>query len=310
MVTYGWEEDPPDGLITRARTKLGQLRIWHFQKDGITQVNGLDFAGPLSHPGIYILYQDEEKSAYIGETSDLRKRLGARYRGGPRELRNWSHVIVLNDGRSYAQSIFTNATLRTFLEKSVIQHISEGGLYHVVNKVKEKPQLSVAIKVIAENLDRELLYILEKMRFVKPGVEPATLEEQILHPQLRKMLEKNGYHIKRIVRDRWIVDGKTFFERSGTAPRASERGWHITLRIKPRETIWKEEGALLISRGLGYLIPAKQLKDWLRDELWPIKPGKEAIDIYADLRTEHLLYKVGFPKLNLAKFRLLSLEKV
>jgi len=309
MATYGWEEDPPDGVIIRARTKLGQLRVWHFPKDGIGQVNGLDFAGPLSHPGIYFLYSSKKKLGYVGETSDLKKRLRTHYKAGPVKLRIWDHVVVFNDGRSFSQSIFTNATLRAFLEKSMIKHILEGGEFSVVNAVKEKPQISVSIKVISENLNLELLYVLEKMRIVKPRTEPVTLEERILHPRLKEILERKGYNIERVARDQWIVNGEVFFERAGTTPRTSERGWHITLRVKPRDALWREKGSLLVSRGRGYLIPGKELKKWLGDELWPIKPGKEAIDVYVDLRTETLLYKVDFPELSLGHFGLLRTEE-
>lgn len=304
MDAYGWEEDPPDGLIIRLRTKLGQLRIWRFGKDGIRQVNGLDFAGPMQHPGIYMLYEDGEQEVYVGESSDLKKRLRNHYRGGPRGFKKWDQVVVVNDGRSYAQSILTDVTLREFLEKSLIRHLDEGGLYHPINKVTEKPRLSVAVKVIAENLDQELLFVLEKMGFVVPCAEPPVRAERILHPRLKKILENANYHVDKVVRDRWIINGESFFERSGTAPRRGERGWHITLRIKPRQALSTGKGALLISRGRGYLIPADKIKDWLGKELWPIKPGKEAIDIYVDLRKENLLYKVDFPELSLTDFRL------
>jgi len=36
MYEYGWEEDPPDNDLIRARTKLGQLRLWHFTKEGFS----------------------------------------------------------------------------------------------------------------------------------------------------------------------------------------------------------------------------------------------------------------------------------
>ncbi|GAI11804.1 unnamed protein product, partial [marine sediment metagenome] len=72
--SLGWEEDPPDGDIIRARTKLGQLRIWYFPRSGVSQVNGKDFAGPIAHPGLYILVNTQDKISYIGESSDLRKR--------------------------------------------------------------------------------------------------------------------------------------------------------------------------------------------------------------------------------------------
>ena len=108
MNEYGWEEDPPDGELVRARTKLGQLRLWRFPREGVKQVNGLDFAGPLEHPGLYILYERNRKQAYVGETNNLKERLEAHYRKGPRELEDWTDAVVINDSRLRLFKILPN----------------------------------------------------------------------------------------------------------------------------------------------------------------------------------------------------------
>lgn len=46
MYEYGWEEDPPDNDLIRARTKLGQLRLWHFTKEGFSASTYLILSGP------------------------------------------------------------------------------------------------------------------------------------------------------------------------------------------------------------------------------------------------------------------------
>jgi hypothetical protein len=303
MDGYGWEEDPPDGLVTRARTKLGQLRVWQFGKEGITQINGLDFAGPMEHPGIYLLYDEEQHRAYVGETGNLSDRLKAHLRGGPGEFRTWDEVIVINDGRNYAQSVFTDGTLRGYLEKAVVRQLNEMGHYKPVNTVTEPPLLSVATKVIAENLEKELLFVLDKLDFVT-GVVPIVPDKEIPDEEVKTLLDAAGHPVAKVSRDQWLVNNEPYFLRPGTKPRRGERGWHITLRLKPRQTLASGKGALLIPRGRGYSIPAADLQNWLHDELGTIREGKEAIDIYADLRAEQLLYKVDFPPLDLTHYRL------
>jgi hypothetical protein len=301
---YGWEEDPSDGSIIRSRTKLGQFRVWRFPRDSLDQINGKDFAGGIEHPGLYILTKESEPKAYVGESSALRKRLQDHTKNGPKELPDWTDVTVLSDGRSIYQSMLTDANQRLFLEKSIIRHLSESGLLTPVNHQTEEPKLTAAIETIASRLDEELLFVLVKLGMALPSTKKKVPTAELSRDELTRLLTGKKKRVEKIARDQWRVKGESFYFRPGTKPRKTERGWHITLRVKPRETLFQEKGGLMIPRGRGYLIPAKALKDWLGPKLWPIEAGKEAIDIYADLDEEKLWNLAGFPTLDLSKYRL------
>jgi hypothetical protein len=258
----------------------------------------------MDHPGLYILLNGGGKDVYIGETGDLKKRLTDHYRKPPKELKDWHHVIVLNDGRNYAQSIFTDQALRLFLEKSLIKSIEASGILKPVNKVKQPPKMGMATKVVAEKTWEELALVLSRLGLAKNIAEEIGNEDEISIEEARTLLLKQGMTVDKVARDQLIVSGVQYFVRPGTAPRSSERGWHITLRIKPRGAMSTGKGALIISRGKGYLIEADKLKDWLGTKLWPIEKGKEAIELYADLHKEKLFSVKDYPELDLKPFRL------
>jgi predicted GIY-YIG superfamily endonuclease len=306
MERYGWEEDPLDAQnIIRARTKLGQLRVWKFPREVTTKINGLDFAGAMDHPGLYILLNGGGKSIYVGETGDLKTRLNTHNKTPPKELTDWHQVVVLNDGRNYAQSIFTDQTLRLFLEKKLIRLIETSGLFKPVNRVKEEPKMSMATKSVAEKTWEELALVLTKLGLAIDGPVEIINEDELSVDNIKAILSyMKDMKPDKIVRDQFIISGIPFFYRPGTAPRTSEKGWHITLRIKPRESLGEGKGGLIINRGKGYLIEAEKMKEWLGQKLWPIEKGKEAIDLYADLHNEKLFAVKDHPPLDLKPFRL------
>lgn len=306
MTDYGWEEDPPDDDgITRLRTKLGQLRVWKFARESLEQVNGKDLAGGIAHPGLYLLVDENEAKVYIGESSDIRKRLKDHDKGVKEQLSNWDTIYVLSDGRNHFQSIFTESTLREYMEKSTIKHVSDAGILKHINKQEEVPKMTVALETLAGRLNEELLFVLSKLGLARIAiVKKKVSTAEIGQAELKDLLARKGLIVDKIVRDKFLIGGMPYFSRPGTKPRKTEPGWHITLRAAPRKAIHEGKGALVISRGRGYLISAVEIQTWLKDNLWPMKAAKEAIDIYADLEAEKLYYHMDYPPLELEKFRL------
>jgi hypothetical protein len=304
MADLGWEEDPADDDgITRLRTKLGQLRVWKFAREALEQINGKDFAGQI-HPGLYVLVDENEAKVYIGESSDIRKRLKDHDKSKP-ELPDWKTAFVLSDGRSHFQSIFTETTLREFMEKQIIKHIFTAGIFKPINKQEEPPKMTTALETLAGRLNEELLFVLSKLELAKLAITKKkipTAEIPIAH--LKEMLAKRGLIVTKVARDRLTINGVPYFSRTLTKPRKTEPGWHTTLRTAPRKALHEGRGALVFSRGRGYLIPASDFSAWLKENLYPIKGDKEALDIYADLDNEKLYYQGDHPPLDLEKFRL------
>jgi hypothetical protein len=176
--------------------------------------------------------------------------------------------------------------------------------------MKEEPRMTAASQTIGERLQEELQFVLLKLGLAAPSKKITSPSGPITDEQLKTLLEAKGHQIEKTKRDQIILrGGLRLFVRPGTKPRKSEPGWHITLRTKPRDVLNQERGALIIARGYGYMVDAISLKKWLGDNLWPIKTGKEAIDIYADLDQEKLYYHTDYEPLDLKPCILTDLEK-
>lgn len=173
-----------------------------------------------------------------------------------------------------------------------------------MNHQTEEPRLTVGIETFANRLDEELIFVLIKLGMAHPTTKKKAQTAEISRADLTTLLSNKKMNVEKISRDQWKMNGEPYYFRLGTKPRRTEKGWHITLRVKPRETLSQEKGGLIIPRGLGYLIPAKALKDWLGTKLWPIATGKEAIDVYVDLDDEKLWHLTNFPTLDMEPYHL------
>jgi hypothetical protein len=292
MYEYGWEEDPPEKDLIRGRTKLGQLRLWLFSKGGVKQVNGLDFAGPLEHSGLYILRNSNLRQVYVGESSNLRGRLDAHYLKGPKELPEWTDAVVINDARSYAQSIF-RSDLRLYLEKRLIDHIASSEIWEVVNKVKGEPRLNVGTKALADKLDEELAFVLVKIGLAKITLKKVIEEEKIPLNEVESMLSAKEYKCK-LGEKEGEIDGKRAYIRPGSK---KARGWQITLRGEFIEHARVMKGYLVVNRGKGYLIPMVKLKKWLKNKL-----DTTTRDIYIRLDEEKVYSTKELKPLDISDF--------
>ena len=267
-------------------------------------MNGKDFAGELTHPGLYILTENGQTKAYVGESSDLKKRLRDHSQKGPKELPNWTDVTVIGDGRSYYQSIFTETTLRLFLEKAIVQHLKDGGILQPVNKQIDPPKMTVAAETVATLLDDELVFVLVNLGIASRNAKKAAPAMPIKDEDVKRGLTDKGWNVQKTGKYEWKINNESWFKTEGTKPRTNEKGWHITFGITRSETLSKGRGGLIFSRGRGYAIPAKALMDWLKDKLWSDKGAKEKTEVYADLNEEKLWHRKDHPTLDLKDYRL------
>ena len=268
------------------------------------QVNGKDFAGELTHPGLYILTENGQSKAYVGESSDLKQRLRIHSQKGPKELPNWTEVTVIGDGRSYYQSILTETTLRLFFEKATVQHLKDGGILQPVNKQIDPPKMTVAAETVATLLDDELVFVLVDLGIASRTAKKTAPAMPIKDGDLTKGLAGKGWNVQKTGRYEWKMNDEPWFKSEGTKPRTNEKGWHITFGITRSEDLSKGKGGLIISRGRGYAIPAKALVEWLKDKLWSEKGAKEKTEVYADLNNEILWHRNDYPTLDLKEYRL------
>lgn len=294
MTEFGWQEDPSDNGLIRARTVLGQLRVWKFPKEIISRINGTDFASPMEHRGLYILLSGNEMEAYVGETADLKGRLEQHQKQAPKELTSWEQVIVISDGRTYTQSIF-NSDIRSFLEKKAIRHITDGGNCFVVNKVKEEPHLDVSTKTQAEGLDEELRFVLSKLNLAHNEPEEKVPEEIVTSAEIEKILINRGETCKLGKREGTLGEEKVYV-RPGSK---KKQGWQITLRGELLEDTGLGRGYLLVNRGRCYLIPLLELNKWLADEI-----QSRTKDIFVNLPNKSAISTKEKEPLDIAKYQI------
>lgn len=290
MAEYGWEEDPVQNDIARARSKLGQLRIWRFPKQKVAEMTKQDFAGSLSYPSLYMLCTDDSKKVYVGQTDDITQRLKSHQDNPPKEIQDWAFAIVINDARSSAQSIFNDATLRLDLEKRVINIINNAA---VVNKAKGAPELTVAQQALSERLRQELNYVLVKLGFAKETTVKQINEKEIPVKEMERILIEKGYDCK-LGEYEGEINSEKVYIRDGSK---KDKGWQVTLRDEFRKAMKDGKGYLLINRGQGWLIPAKVLSNWLGDKL-----EQSTVDIFLNLHTKELVSAAPIKSLNVANY--------
>ncbi|MFZ0829641.1 MAG: GIY-YIG nuclease family protein, partial [Thermoplasmata archaeon] len=161
---YGWDLDPADSKgVVRGRTKLGQLTVWLIPVEPLQAVVEEELGKGLSHPGLYVLLDDETDRAYVGESSNLKARLGQHLDHPPKELGRFDRALILNDGRAAVHSRFNDSTLREALEQATIKLFVEGGTHALANQQKRMPELSVAQQTLFENLRDELGHVLYEL---------------------------------------------------------------------------------------------------------------------------------------------------
>jgi hypothetical protein len=291
---YGWDLDPADSKgVLRGRTKLGQLVVWLIPAEPLRAVAEEELGKGLSHPGLYVLLDDETDRAYVGESSNLRSRLGQHLDHAPKELGRFDRALILNDGRAAVHSRFNDSTLREALEQATIKLLLEGGTHVLVNQQKRMPELSVTQQTLFENLRAELGHVLYELELIenrpKPTIDSAVVRPQDAAGRFREttITDIKGYEGKH--------DGQPVYFRKGSE---KPQGLQVTIRVGEPfgKSVVRGEGFLCMNRGRCYLIPNLAVKDWLGAKL-----EQQTVDIFLDVQAE-VLKTAGIAPLSVGQF--------
>jgi len=291
---YGWDLDPADPKgVVRGRTKLGQLTVWIIPVEPLRSVVEEELGKGLAHPGLYVLLDDETDRSYIGESSNLKSRLGQHLDKPPKELGRFDRAVILNDGRAAVHSRFNDSTLREALEQATITMVTESGTHQPVNQQKRMPELSVAQQTLFENLREELGHVLYELELITGRPKPA-VDISIVRPQdaaLRfpsaAITEIKGYEGR---------SGKqTVYFRKGSE---KHQGLQVTIRVGEPfgKAVLAGEGLLCMNRGRCYLIPNSAVRQWLGQKL-----ANQTVDIFLQVEKE-VLWTSGLEPLPVAQF--------
>ncbi len=250
-VSYGYHEDPQNGNdIIRARTTLGQLRSWDIPRT-LQALNTLhrEF-GKIDFPGLYMLFQKNEKEVYVGEAKSLYNRLKTHIATPEEKIKDWNHALVINDGRPATQSDFNDPVIRLSLEFHLIR-LLKVNRYNVLAqgaRQKHNPQQ----KAIMERYLDELDFFLIKRGTVTKLIEKEK-EELVLNDELFKILKNKGYNISKLQSKAALINGRKVFIRPGSK---KPKGWQITIRGKKPgsfiDSLQKGDGDLLVPRMVCY----------------------------------------------------------
>ncbi len=291
---YGWDIDPADGKgVVRGRTKLGQLVVWLIPTEPLRGVVDEELGKGLAHPGLYVLLDDETDHAYIGESSNLKSRLGQHLDHAPKELRRFDRALILNDGRAAVHSRFSDSNLREALEQATIKLFLDGGSYSLVNQQKRMPELSVTEQTLFESLRKELGHVLYELELITDRPKPI-IDSDITRPP-----DAAARFPQAAITDVKGYEGKSagqpvFFRKGSEKP----QGLQVTIRVGEPfgKAVLRGEGFLCMNRGRCYLIPNSEVKSWLGQKL-----EQQTVDIFLDIEVE-TLKTAGIEPMAVAQF--------
>ncbi|MBN1900553.1 hypothetical protein JW926_04420 [Candidatus Sumerlaeota bacterium] len=292
MITpdFGYVDNPANGLgIIRARTLIGNLRLWDIPKSEQAIDMVVNEVGRSPIPGIYMLFEEGiGKGVYIGQTENIK---------------NWNRAIIINDGRNAEQSDMNDENIRLTLENYLV-NLFKVNRYKVVTSSIRTPGLSSTQNIITMSFKDEIIILLtRKSKISKVLTEKG--DDEIYNDEVRKIIERKGYSIKNWGKIEAIINGKTAFIRPGSSKKI---GWQITFRgAKPnsfKTLLEKENGFLLVPRGPILLIPLSDIKRFV------LKVDKNAflrdtMDIFIKFHEDRIMLIYKSNEFNITKHSIL-----
>jgi predicted GIY-YIG superfamily endonuclease len=278
MTQIGYYEEPKNGSgIIRARTSR-QIRSWEFHRseEALDSLNRE--WGAIDYPGIYILFEGEEK-VYVGEAKSLYNRLKTHTKTPEEKIKKWNKVLVLSDGRPAAQSDFNDNVIRHAVEYYLIE-LFKANRYEVVSQ-GEQQSLNAGQNSIMVSLIEELNYFLQKKNLIERLLE-RTHEREVFADELKKILVRKGKTINSWKNKEAIVDGEKVFIRPGSK--------------KPGR------GYILISRNGVLLIPLSEVQKVIEDRK---AYEQDTIDIWINFQGETVTLRYKSKVIDVTKWKLL-----
>jgi hypothetical protein len=117
----GFWSIPANGLgVVRARTLLGNLRLWDIPRSESALLQVIHEIGQEFVPGLYVLMEEGGKKVYVGQTESLATRLATHIKTPESKIKNWQRCLIFNDGRGASQSDLNDENIRLALEDYLV----------------------------------------------------------------------------------------------------------------------------------------------------------------------------------------------
>ena len=293
----GFYEEPRNGDdIVRSRTTL-QMRSWDMPRNQKSLEAFNTEIGKSEFPGVYILLA--RGKAYVGEAKSLYTRIKTHMSTPDDKVKDWDRVILINDGRPAAQSLFNDTVVRRALEL-YLGKLLKANKYNVVSQ--GEPQILNAMqKNTVDCLILELNVFLKKKNIIVKVLEERG-QEEIFGDELKKLLEKRGLNVTEWAADEIGLNGEKAFVRPGSK---KPKGWQITFRgRKPGSSIdalSKGKGFLLVSRDGVLLIPLTKVQKVIKDKG---AYERDTIDVFIAFQEDRVLLRYKEETLDVTQFKL------
>jgi hypothetical protein len=256
---YGFMTNPANGLgIVRARTMLGNLRLWDIPRSEEALDKVVDEIGKSPIPGIYMLFDERsEKKVYIGQSENIRGRLINHMKTPEEKIKHWERVFIINDGRNAVQSDLNDENIRLVLENYLVS-LFKLNKYKVVTSASRTPSLSSTQKTLCDSFRDEINILLSNKSKVNKFLKEK-VDDEVYLDDARKILIQRGWSIQEWGAQYALVNNQPTIIRPGSEKR---KGWQVTFRgSKSLASLSGGKGYLLMPRGKILIIPLYKIKD-------------------------------------------------
>lgn len=258
---YGFTSNPINGLgIVRARTLVGNLRMWDMPRNEQALDAIVDEIGRSPIPCLYMLFDERSgKKVYVGQTENLKGRLTSHIKSPEDKIKNWDRAIIINDGRNATQSDLNDENIRLVLEDYLVK-LFKLNRYKTVTVSSRSPSLSSQQKTLFISFKDEIAILLSNKNKINKFITERTDAELDLG-EVKKTLIRKGWSIKDWGAQYAIVNNMPTIIRPGSAKR---KGWQVTFRgSKSLAGLEEGNGYLLMPRGKIIIIPLKEIKNFV-----------------------------------------------
>jgi len=298
-LSFDYSETPrnSNGII---RSRTGELRSWQLPKKlrALETFND-EFSG-AEFPGIYILLFENRREAYVGEAKSLYNRLRTHVERPEDKIKDWTHALAINDGRSASQSDFNDTVVRKTLEWHLIK-LLKLNRYRVLSQ-GEAQRLNPAQKNIIDPMMPRLNFLLLKKNLIIKTEEKLG-EEEVLLDECKSTLKKKGYTINKWGAKDAVINGEKVFIRPGSK---KPNGWQVTIRGKKPgsfiDSTQKRKGYLLMPRDGILLIPLREIRKIIEDRAFE----QDTVDVWINFKEDEVELSYKDHKMNVTPFKILK----
>lgn len=303
---FGYLDTPANGLgILRARTLLGNLRLWDIPRSIKALELIISELGNTQIPGIYLLFDESSgKKVYIGQSENIKNRLMNHINTPENKIKNWKRAIIINDARNAIQSDFNDENIRLILENYLVS-LFKINRYSVETASSRNPSLSSTQLTQVNSFKEEINVLLFRNGKITKFLTGKS-DDEIFIDELKKILEKKNYILSNWGKLEANINGVQAFIRPGSL---KPKGWQVTFRGHKKGSLKNHlqegEGYLVMPRGQVLLIPLCFIKDRILSEDNKAFE-RDTVDIFIEFTDEaiFLIYKKS--KTDISQYTILT----